>query len=309
MRFLRSPIGLLLRRIFKLLSIFVPFEKGRRFVREFFDYKGALRLRQYFERYIPVAPKRMPKIGEKSDYVFQCWLQGAENAPVLVKKCMASVKHFCKNKKYVLITAENWNDYVDLPDYILEKYKAGIIQHAHFADILRLCLLSKYGGYWIDATCLMTAEFPKEIEKLDNFMYYSDGQFYWTLINNCFIYARKNSYLMTSWRDAMFNFWKDENWHYNYFFAHIMFQTLIKKNVLAGAEFKKMPKVMQTKNHRLLSVFFTRFDSNLFNDIVANSFIHKLSYKVEKGVKPSPNSFKDFIENTPVDYILKSSPR
>ncbi|MCR5506508.1 MAG: capsular polysaccharide synthesis protein [bacterium] len=309
MRFLRSPFGLVLRRIFKLLSIFVPFEKGRRFVREFFDYKSAYRLKQYFARYVPKPPAVEPKLGPKSDYVFQCWLQGVENAPAVVKKCMESVRYFSKGKKYVLITIENWQKYVDLPDFILEKYKAGIISHAHFADILRLCLLCKYGGYWIDATCLMTADFPTEIEKLDDFMYYSDGQFYWTLINNCFIYARPNSYLMTSWRDAMFNFWKNEDKYYNYFFAHIMFQTLLKKNALAGAEFKKIPVVMQTRNHRLLSVFFNEFDEKLFYEIISESFIHKLSYKVEKHQKVCENSFKKFVEETPLDYILKSSPR
>ncbi len=296
MKFLRSPIGLVLRKIFKLLSILIPVEKPRRFVREFFDYKSAYRLRLYFKRYVPVAPKRREKLGPASDYVFQCWLQGVENAPVLVKKCMQSVKYFCKGKKYVLITLKNFKDYVDLPDYILEKYECGIISHAHFADILRLCLLYKYGGYWIDATMLMTDVFPDEIEKLDNFMYYSDGKFYWTLINNCFIYSRPKSYLIGAWRDAMFNFWKNENKCYNYFFAHIMFQCLVRNNPFAKADFENMPVVMQTNNHTLLSIFFSEYDKEKFKSIISNSFIHKLTYKLEKGIKEHPNSYKKFVE-------------
>ena len=39
---------------------------------------------------------------------------------------------------------------------IVEKWKRGIIGPAHFSDLIRLELLVRYGGYWIDATVYCT---------------------------------------------------------------------------------------------------------------------------------------------------------
>lgn len=36
----------------------------------------------------------------------------------------------------------------------------GNISNTQFSDILRINLLARYGGYWIDATCLLTQSTP-----------------------------------------------------------------------------------------------------------------------------------------------------
>ena len=38
----------------------------------------------------------------------------------------------------------------------MKKFRTGGITRAHFADILRVNLLERYGGLWLDATILMT---------------------------------------------------------------------------------------------------------------------------------------------------------
>lgn len=58
---------------------------------------------------------------EKSDYVWFCWFQGIDKAPELVQKCFESVKKNFKNKKVILITNENFSQYVKIPQYIIEK--------------------------------------------------------------------------------------------------------------------------------------------------------------------------------------------
>ena len=41
---------------------------------------------------------------------------------------------------------------MELPGYIVEKWGKGQIPAALFSDLLRLQLLIKYGGMWIDST-------------------------------------------------------------------------------------------------------------------------------------------------------------
>ena len=78
-------------------------------------------------------------------YVF--WWQGInESTPELVKTCIHLAQVNNPNNKVIILTKDNFKDYSDIPDYILEKLDKGIITITHFSDILRASVLSKTGG-------------------------------------------------------------------------------------------------------------------------------------------------------------------
>ncbi len=60
-------------------------------------------------------------------------------------------------------------NYIDLPENIIEKYKSGIIDFIKFSDIVRVTLLAKYGGVWLDSTIYI--ETSKKLEYLENDFY------------------------------------------------------------------------------------------------------------------------------------------
>ena len=91
--------------------------------------------------------------------VWVSWMQGYDKAPDIVKKCIDSIKASTNHPVYI-VTSENLNEYADIPDYISEKYASGIITNAQFSDILRMSLLSKHGGIWIDATVFAPKKLP-----------------------------------------------------------------------------------------------------------------------------------------------------
>lgn len=87
-----------------------------------------------------------------SNKVWVCWFQGMENAPRMVQKCYQSLQENLTDREIILITFDNLKDYVQFPVFIQEKIERGIINKAHLSDLLRLELLLRYGGTWIDAT-------------------------------------------------------------------------------------------------------------------------------------------------------------
>ncbi len=311
--FLKSPFGRILKYLSRFISLFIPNRKLRHKVRNFFDFNGPQNLKYYFsKKYIPLLKNmKTEKEVVSNEYVFQCWLQGEDNAPPLVQKCFESVKRFTKGKKRVVITNDNLNDWVKLPSYIIQKYEKGIIGNAHFADILRLCLLSKYGGYWVDATCLMTSEFPEWLEKEDFFMFHTDDRYRYTLIQNCFIKSNPNNYLIDAWKFLMFEYWKNENKTLHYFFGHLLFSSMVFNSDYAKNEFEKMPYVLQNDTHVFLSNFYNKFDMDNFSKIISNSFIHKLDWKFESKKKYGKisDSYINFFLSNDLDYILKCSPK
>ena len=59
--------------------------------------------------------------------IWICWWQGLKNAPDIVKKCVESIRIHAGNHKIVIITDENYKEFVTFPTWLEEKYKRGII--------------------------------------------------------------------------------------------------------------------------------------------------------------------------------------
>lgn len=108
-----------------------------------------------------------PKKKIEDNPVWIMWWQGEDNAPDVVKMCINSVKKNCLGGNIYILTQQNILEYIDIPDFIKEKFDAGIISRTHLSDIIRLQLLSAYGGMWIDATVYLH-------EKIDNCIFEKD---------------------------------------------------------------------------------------------------------------------------------------
>ena len=154
---------------------------------------------------------------ESSNKVWVCWFQGIENAPFLVQKCYDSVKKNLTDREIVLITSDNMEQYVQFPDYIIEKWKAGIITHTHLTDLLRLELLIRYGGMWLDATVFCTEEeknIPPYFFNSDLFFYQNlkpgrDGDAFY--ISSWLMSAKTNNMILMATRELCYEYWKTNN--------------------------------------------------------------------------------------------------
>lgn len=229
------------------------------------------------------------------DTIWFCWLQGLENAPELVKECYHSLQENIKDKKIVFIDENNLADYVQLPDYIMEKHRAGIIGGAHFSDLIRMELLIKYGGYWMDATVLCTdASMLPMIDKQNLFMY----SFYYfgfnpevMRLNNWFIYSETNNNILCLVREFMYAYWKKYDRALDYFVLHL-FLTIATKYY--REEYLKMPIVSQVDAHILASYIYDPFDQDRFELLKLSTGFHKLSTRFQFE-KMQENSFYDIV--------------
>lgn len=84
--------------------------------------------------------------------VWVFWAQGREKMPEIVKRCVAQIERMKGEYRVEVLSLDTFANYVDIPDYILQKLGGGEVTLTHFSDILRFALLEKYGGWWMDAT-------------------------------------------------------------------------------------------------------------------------------------------------------------
>ena len=96
--------------------------------------------------------------------VWVCWWQGEEQMPDLVKACVNRLRDSLPRETSLhIISWDNVERYVTLPDHVLRKHREGLIGLAHLSDVLRFGLLSSYGGVWIDATVYLSGPLPRKL--------------------------------------------------------------------------------------------------------------------------------------------------
>lgn len=61
-----------------------------------------------------------------SDRIWICWWQGLEQAPELVKVCVNSIQKNAGNHRVIVLTDDNYKDYVDIPEWVEEKRIKGL---------------------------------------------------------------------------------------------------------------------------------------------------------------------------------------
>lgn len=155
-----------------------------------------------------------------SDIVWVCWLQGIENAPPLVKTCITSLQK--NHSNVIIIDLKNYDQFIDMPDFLVQKFEKKIIQPAHFSDVLRFALLSQYGGMWIDATYLCINGIPSKILKKKFFTLSSTENFFKKWLPegkwSCnFIKFGTNDPTPKFIYEALINYWSKNNKVIDYF--------------------------------------------------------------------------------------------
>lgn len=249
---------------------------------------------------------------EHPKVIWWCWLQGIEAAPPIVGACYNSLVHgewfIVNGYKVNVIDAENWKEYVELPDYIVKRWEKKQIPPALFSDLLRLELLIKYGGTWIDSTVLCTGfkefnglssssgstsspsvqEFKKYLEAdLFLFQYTKQGSIP-VSISNWFISAHSNNEVLLVLRDMLYAYWKDYDCVLDYYIFHLFFAMISKE---FPEQITAMPYVQSQNSLVLLHHWGEKFEQKKWDKLTSQVCFHKLAFRVGEDTKKNNESY------------------
>lgn len=106
--------------------------------------------------------------------IWQYWGQGVNNGaniPEVVRICFDSVDKYKEDYEVVRLSDETISEYIDLPPFVYEKLKYNdAFTRTFFSDLLRVALLTTYGGVWLDATILLTDRLPQAYSEMGYFI-------------------------------------------------------------------------------------------------------------------------------------------
>lgn len=234
----------------------------------------------------------LPKseINQSSDYIWTMWLQ--DEIPELIQVGLESIKKIYPNA--ILITEKNIFDYVNIPEYIYKKYKEGIIEPPHFSDYIRMYLLDKYGGTWIDASCLMLRKVPNFITKQSFFIFQNPTN---KNISNFFIHSAKNNYFTKVMRIFFEEYWNKENVAINYFFFHIFFQILRKNSFICKEIFNEIIPYPNSIVRYFTDNIYLNYDADAWDFLSKTCFMYKLQRKDNRAIDNLQSWYYFFVDN------------
>lgn len=237
-----------------------------------------------------------PKIEIETDrIIWQYWAQGYDELPASVKECLESVEMYRCDCQLIRLDDSNVSEYVDIPDDIIRRCKSNGL--AQYSDLLRLALLSAYGGVWIDATVKVTAPLPEYIFRGDHFVFRRDpfekDRHYWentyayyfgwakgfrvNMLSSIF-YGSKDSALVSALCSIYMKYWSENDSLPDYFFLQILYDVAINGRLKETA----CPVISDCLPH-LLQQYRNDPGFNLMteDEIYRRISIHKLTYKSE----------------------------
>ena len=240
-----------------------------------------LKLKQYYEE------KKRVKFGSKIP-IWVCWFQGFEKMPELVKVCYKNLYKMVDSDigEIILITENNFSDYVQIEPSIIKKVKDGRLSYTNLSDLLRVNLLAIYGGMWIDATVYVTRPIDSRLLEKTFYSQKSTNDFY---VKRYVTKSRWASWMMiSSAKEELFKF-----------VAFIMNEYYLKHNSLidyylidyvieiAYNELKSVQtaidsvEVNNTRAFEMFNSFNEVYNSEKFEDIIRTTQFLKFTYKSE----------------------------
>lgn len=263
----------------------------------------------------------LPKI------IWILWLQGLDKAPIEVKKCYESWVRHHPDWEVVFLDENDIAKYITLPGRQVAKYVV--------SEILRINLLAKYGGVWVDATCYC-------MKPLDEWLpEYMDAGFFAferpgpdRMLSSWFLASAKYNYITNAWQNRVNTFWKenpalrlikDTRWNFiykklknanpqiwfnslftkilkvhPYFWFHYSFEYIYLRDASFSEAWDSVPKFSADIPHSLqFAGLFTPVTEEIKQEIAQKkSPIYKLTWKY----KP-----EELQPGTVMDYLLNSS--
>lgn len=249
--------------------------------------------------------KDLPESDERfRNKVWICWWQGIDNAPEIVKACVESIKRYAGNYEVICVTEENYKKYVTFPKWIEEKRKENIISRTIYSDLLRMNLLSTYGGLWIDSTFFCTnkcfedyMQLPLWSIKRPDYLHCSVACGYFANYSLECIY--ENRWIYKVILDFLYNYWKENDKLIDYLLTDYVIVLAQKHYKEISDAFNKI-EPNNTYCDELYKVLGQPYDENIWKKISKDTVLYKLTWKqsFEKEIDGKKTFYGKLIDGT-----------
>lgn len=227
--------------------------------------------------------------------IWICWWQGLENAPEIVKRCVESIQRNAGDHQVTIITDRNVEQYIDIPEWVKKKQSEGIISRTNLSDLLRLSLLARYGGLWLDATFFCTGpisemafDSPVFSIKRPDYLHCSVAQGYFAGYSLACDTSHRR--IFETIRDFFLEYWRTNDYLVDYLLVDYMIVLAQRHNKDIADAFSAI-KPNNPRCDDLYRVLGEPYDEEVWSKLTEETNLFKLTWKqdfpLEKDGRPT----------------------
>lgn len=214
------------------------------------------------------------------------WNEDFSMDPIVSMAYKSIEKNSPQDSQRITLNKNNLKEYIDLPEVILEKINDGRLPLSNMVDVVRLALLSKYGGYWSEISLFATGDFGYVFDYELYTIKHDYGNPQSIADNKWSLYSigGYNTKIFKALYFLMSYYWVRVDINIDYFIADYTFKWMYN-NFL---DFKNIiDNVTCTNGHvsSLQANLNNVYDYNLFRDITSDTTLFKLSRKISVSKK------------------------
>jgi hypothetical protein len=224
------------------------------------------------------------------------WFQGWANAPDLVKACGASWRQHNPDWAIHCLSRDTLGAWLE-PSPGLEAILAKNLPMEALSDVLRIELLSRFGGVWVDSTVYC-------LRPLDGWIHHAMPRGFFAfnrptpdrMLSTWFLAAERGSHVIDAWRQKTFAYWKERQERDHYFWFHSLFEQVYASDVEFRAIWDATPKLSADGPH-----CFAPYEAQLFKPVsdfdrlvveTAQTPVLKLTHKIDHGANDVGTTYR-----------------
>ncbi|WP_195419790.1 capsular polysaccharide synthesis protein [Collinsella sp. D33t1_170424_A12] len=249
--------------------------------------------------YVAPLPASDPLLDGK---IWMCWWQGEDSAPEIVRTCIESVRRNAGGHEVIVITDDNLSDYVDIPEWVLEKVRCGVMSRTHLSDLLRLSLLADHGGLWLDATFFCTGPLDEYLHlpvwsiKRPDYLHASVacGMF----ANYSLACDEAHRRIFATLRDYYLTYWRESNELIDYLLTDYLIVLAQRHDPSIAVAFASIAPNNPYCDD-LISLLNKPFDRSIWKELNTSTRLFKLTWKQEFKMmsETGPTFYKYLLED------------
>lgn len=214
--------------------------------------------------------------------VWSMWWQGEEQADKLFKMCIDSARRHT-GQEVITLSKDNYHQYFEIPDYILQKHKEGKIALQHICDLMVMSILAEEGGVFTGATVWWSQDKGEEFlripfyvccAKTERKLFMSRSR--WV---GYFLAGNKEFPLFPFVRDCLHEYWKNCDKAVDYLMMDYLFELAYQTIPCVKETIDNLPDNNLLRNE-LINDLSTPYDEDKFKKYTdGDTFLYKLSWK------------------------------
>lgn len=222
--------------------------------------------------------------------IWSLWLQGADQLPPMQARCIASWRDRNPDCEVRLLDRHSVADWIDIDiDHLVS---LGAAPQA-LSDLIRICLLDRHGGVWVDATTLCLVPLARWLPVFSQRGFFAfDRPQPSRRVASWFLYGEPGNVIVSAWQQATQRFWASgppqvpaqggPHWQvkasehlqkslpYPYFWFHCLFNDLVDQDPAVQQAFAQMPGLSADLPHRARILGLDRAPSDaVFDQLVS----------------------------------------